>query len=239
MSAFFRFPHTPHLAWLGQGVPRGDKVLTPAEAQDLLGGEVVVEEKVDGANLGFSTGSDGDLRVQNRGQYLPSPFQGQFSRLRCWLAIHRERFEEMLFPDLILFGEWCAARHSVGYTALPDLFLGFDIYDRAADRFWSTTRRNRLFSEIDVTPVPRRFSGRTTLEHLKHLLSSESSLFHNGPMEGLVIRRENADWLTQRAKLVSAGFTQGITQHWSRRAIEWNQTTDSDPCQPPDLESRI
>jgi hypothetical protein len=44
MTDFFRFPHTPHLAWLGPGVPRDDKVLAPAEAQALLAGEVVVEE---------------------------------------------------------------------------------------------------------------------------------------------------------------------------------------------------
>jgi len=35
-SIFFRFPHTPHVAWLGQGQPRGDKVLSTAEAQSLL-----------------------------------------------------------------------------------------------------------------------------------------------------------------------------------------------------------
>ena len=53
MTDFFRFPHTPHLAWLGQGAPRDDKVLTPAEARALLTDAVVVEEKLDGANLGF------------------------------------------------------------------------------------------------------------------------------------------------------------------------------------------
>ena len=39
---FFRFPHTPHLAWLGDGVPRDDKVLSDAEAEALLGARVVV-----------------------------------------------------------------------------------------------------------------------------------------------------------------------------------------------------
>jgi len=70
MTDFFRFPHTPHLAWLGPGAPRDDKVLTPAEVRELLNGEVVVEEKIDGANLGLSLAPDGSLRAQNRGQYL-------------------------------------------------------------------------------------------------------------------------------------------------------------------------
>jgi hypothetical protein len=46
MSTFFRFPHTPHLAWLGPGTPRDDKVLVPDEAAALLAGEVVVEAAV-------------------------------------------------------------------------------------------------------------------------------------------------------------------------------------------------
>jgi hypothetical protein len=64
MSDFFRFPHTPHLAWLGEGSPRVDKVLSSREAADLLAGEVVVEEKLDGANLGISVSENGALRVQ-------------------------------------------------------------------------------------------------------------------------------------------------------------------------------
>ena len=67
MSEFFRFPHTPHIAWLASGSPRDDKVLSLEDAEILLAGEVVIEEKIDGANLGFSIGSDGLLCVQNRG----------------------------------------------------------------------------------------------------------------------------------------------------------------------------
>jgi len=64
-SDFFRFPHTPHIAWLAQCTPRDDKVLSPQEATELLGADVVVEEKLDGANLGFSLSPEGELRAQN------------------------------------------------------------------------------------------------------------------------------------------------------------------------------
>ena len=82
MNAFLRFPHTPHLAWLGEGAPpRDDKVLSKIDREALLSHDVVVEEKLDGANLGISVGPDGNLRVQNRRQYLKPPYQGQFVRL--------------------------------------------------------------------------------------------------------------------------------------------------------------
>lgn len=77
MSTFYRFPHTPHLAWLGVGEPRDDKVLPASEAEALLARDVVVEEKLDGANLGFSIAGDGRLQAQNRGQYLQAPLSGQ------------------------------------------------------------------------------------------------------------------------------------------------------------------
>ena len=44
MSNFFRYPHTPHLAWLGKTLPRDDKVLSRAGAEELLAGTVTVEQ---------------------------------------------------------------------------------------------------------------------------------------------------------------------------------------------------
>lgn len=223
MNDFFRFPHTPHLAWLGAGQPRGDKVLSHIEVAKLLNGEVIVEEKLDGANLGFSLGLNGEIRVQNRGQYLETPYRDQFSRLPSWLEAHRENLALSLGQNLILFGEWCAARHSLGYTRLPDWFVAFDVYDRKAGRFWSTRRRNALVKGLGVSAVPSFFTGSTSLRDVKQLLSRHHSSFSDGPLEGMVIRRENDDWLLDRAKLVQPEFTQAITEHWSRRGIEWNR----------------
>lgn len=114
MTAFFRFPRTPHLAWLGDGQPRDDKVLSPQEAQELLSHEVTVEEKVDGANLGFSVDEHGTLRAQTRGTYLSleAP-HGQWKPLKRWLAARASDLAEALFPDLMLFGEWCYAVHGI------------------------------------------------------------------------------------------------------------------------------
>src|SRR5690348_15715511 len=109
---FFRFPHIPHLAWLGAGTPRQDKLLSPEESDAFLRGPVVVEEKLDGANLGFSVGPNGHLNAQNRGQYLKDPHGGQFQRLSKWVAKHHSDLTGALGADLIAFGEWCAARHS-------------------------------------------------------------------------------------------------------------------------------
>lgn len=223
MTDFFRFPHTPHLAWLGSGTPRDDKVLSPAEAQMLLEEEVVIEEKLDGANLGLSIGPDGAPQAQNRGQYLIAPYAGQFERLGHWIDAREDALFDALGENLILFGEWCAARHSVAYDHLPDWFLVFDVYDRSVCCFWSTARRDALARSLGLNVAPTLFRGKTALSKLEILVQSASSRFRAGYLEGIVIRQESLEWLIARAKLVRPDFIQRIGDHWRRRTVEWNR----------------
>jgi ATP-dependent RNA circularization protein (DNA/RNA ligase family) len=220
---FFRCPHTSHLAWLGEGSPRDDKVLLPTEVTTLLAGDVVVEERLDGANVGLSLAPDGRLRAQNRGQYLAEPHAGQFARFPAWLGQHSEALRDVLSPSLILFGKWYAARHSLDYVALPDWFLLFDVYDRSASRFWSTQRRNGLAREAGLITVAQVMHGKTTVTALKQLVSATPSRYRQGALEGVVIRRESADWCEARATLVRPDFTQAIDIHWRKRVIEWSR----------------
>jgi ATP-dependent RNA circularization protein (DNA/RNA ligase family) len=224
MTEFFRFPTTPHLAWLSADVaPRSDKVLSALEVEEILSGEVVVEEKVDGANLGMFLAPDGQLRIQNRGQYIESPFHGQFARLPAWLEQHGSHLSGAIPPSIVVFGEWCAAKHSLRYDKLPDWLLVFDVYDRADGHFWSSGRRNDLATRLGLATVPQIFRGETDLAALKQLLDARMSTLRAGPMEGLIVRSESANWCSRRAKLVRGDFTQAIGAHWSRRSIEWNQ----------------
>lgn len=223
MSEFFRFPHTPHITWLAPGTPRDDKVLRPDEVTKLLASKVVIEEKIDGANLGFSIGPDGSLRVQNRGQFLTQPFSGQFERLNSWMNTHQERLFDVLTESLIVFGEWCAARHSLDYDQLTDWWVMFDVYDTEVKRFWSTTRRNKLAAALCVSVVPCLFRGRTNMTQLHDLTLGARSSFRKGNVEGVIVRKEDALWLQERAKLVRPDFAQAITQHWRNRVLEWNR----------------
>lgn len=223
LTEFFRFPHTSHLAWLGEGQPRDDKALSADEAAALLAGEIVVEEKVDGANIGFSTTDKGELRVQNRGSYLECDHaHPQFRPLCSWLPARESALASALWPNLILFGEWCYAIHSVVYDRLPDWFLGFDVFDRAADGFWDTERRDVLLKDLGLPTVPRLAQGRFTIEQL-YLLLSGASRVGGSAIEGVVVRQEFGGFTTSRAKLVRAEFTRAIDEHWSRRPLRRNK----------------
>lgn len=228
MTDFFRFPHTPHLAWLGSGLPRDDKVLDADDVHALLATDVWVEEKIDGANLGLSVNESGVLRAQNRGSYLElEALAGQWKPLKHWLASRRFAIAEALAPDLILFGEWCYAVHSVRYTRLPDWFLAFDVYDTEKREFWCVERRNALARCLGLAVVPELGRGRFDLNSLKKFLGR--SMLTDGPAEGLYVRREEGGRLLQRAKLVRAAFVQNIEEHWSKRRLEANQVVRTGP----------
>jgi ATP-dependent RNA circularization protein (DNA/RNA ligase family) len=225
--AFCRFPHTPHLAWLASGPVRDDKIFTSQEARAFLSQPVAIEEKIDGANIGFSLDASGHLQIQQRGDVLQAPYSGQFSTLERWLKVHGDDLRAFLqdpeHRDLILFGEWCAARHSVAYTHLPDPFLLFDIYDRGSQRFWSRQRRNEISTLLQLATVPLLQSeAHHQLDRLADELENYQSRYHLGPPEGIILRQDDQEWCLVRAKLVRPDFTQAIEEHWRSKPLEWN-----------------
>ncbi|MAG33048.1 MAG: DNA ligase [Deltaproteobacteria bacterium] len=224
--SFHRFPHTPHLAWLGEGKPRADKVLSDDDAATFLGRTLVVEEKIDGAALGLSVGEDGVLVAQNRGSWLSrDACHPQFGPFWPWLAPRSDQLVEALWPDLMLFGEWCVAVHSVEYGALPDWFLGFDIYDRSEARYWSSARRDELFGQLGLHAVPHLGRGCFGIAGLIELMGT--SRVGSAPMEGVYVRVESERWLEQRAKLARTEFVQAIDTHWSRGPLRRNHLSPS------------
>ncbi len=188
---------------------------------EFLRHQLVVEEKVDGANLGISFASSGEIRLQNRGLYLQFPYSGQWKKLANWLEHKLDLLFEILADRYILFGEWCYAQHSLFYDRLPDWFLGFDIFDKVHLQFFSCPRRDAMFRELKVYKVPLVKQGYLSLSSLQGLLST--SLLGDLPAEGLYLRLDKHDWLDQRAKLVRPKFIQSIGKHWSQKSIDTNQ----------------
>ena len=218
---FFKFPSTPHLSLLGDLAVRGDKVMSESERNEFLRHEIVVEEKIDGANLGISFDSSGNIRAQNRGAYLHFPSSGQWQKLSEWLKPRTDALFEQLTDQFILFGEWCYAQHSVKYDRLPDWFLGFDIYDISNAKFFSCHRRDEVFRTIGIFQVPIIKRGYFSLSELNGFLSQ--SELSDKLAEGLYLRFDQGDWLEQRAKLVRPAFIQSVEQHWSRSGIKANR----------------
>ena len=225
-SDFIKFPSTPHLSTIGSISIRDDKLLTTRQRDEFLSHELVVEEKIDGANLGISFAHDCDMVLQNRGSILSIPFVGQWKKLEEWIASRKHSLLKILGSSLILFGEWCYAKHSIRYTRLPDWFLGFDIFDRESGMFLSTRRRDRLLDEMNIVPVPNIASGLFNFNEILTLLGQ--SKFTDELAEGIYLRFDNAEFLERRAKLVRPEFVQNIDVHWSKSEVIPNQLHRSD-----------
>lgn len=216
MSEFVPFPRIAHLTTLGQLSVRDDKVMSSEAADAFLRAEILVEEKVDGENLGLSV-VDGEVRAQSRGSYV-EPGGGSFRGLAGWLLPRSSRIISELGEDLTLFGEWCTTRHSVSYDSLPDWFLVFDVYDRRERVFWTFEQRYLLAQRLHLELPPLLAKGRFDVESLVRLMGT--SRLGKRPMEGLVLRHvEHPD---QRAKLVRPEFVMAIDEHWRSKRAERN-----------------
>jgi hypothetical protein len=220
----FKFPSTPHLFWLGDAKPRSDKVFSHEEASEFLKHHIQIEEKIDGANVGISFDSNGSLLVQNRGNYISKAEKGQFVKLWNWINEREDKLFDSLDDRLILFGEWCWAKHSIHYTELPDWFLAFDVFDKSNQIFWERRKRNVLFKALGLASVPLITEGIFARQSVESLLGK--SRFYSGPMEGVYCRIDQGDHVHNRSKVVAPNFLQSIHEHWTRKPMIKNGKAD-------------
>lgn len=225
-----KFPRTQHLINLGAATA-DDIVSTSFQCT----GPVVIEEKIDGANMGISLDDTGSLVVQNRSHTVNSRSHAQFRRLDAWLERHARDLHSILlrdeeFPERhILYGEWVVATHSIPYSALPDVFLAFDFYDRVTDSFASRALLARLLDGTGIQQVPLicDLENGVSRDQILPLVTSKSA-FYDGPVEGVYVRFEDRERTrtVERGKVVRADFVAG-NEHWSKGIVKSNGILDS------------
>ncbi|MEM9343648.1 MAG: RNA ligase family protein, partial [Pseudomonadota bacterium] len=85
-----KYPRTRHIE--GSRLQAGD-IADDKPLAELRGLDLIVEEKLDGANSAVSFGLDGDLRLQSRGHYLTGGGRERhFALLKTWAATHAQAF---------------------------------------------------------------------------------------------------------------------------------------------------
>jgi hypothetical protein len=230
---FVKYPRTPHL--FGSRGTDDDKHLGEAESLRFLADEsLIVEEKLDGTNVGIHFTPDGMMALQCRGHLITEGMHPQYDLFKQWAAVKRPFLEEMLEDRFLLFGEWAYARHSVHYRRLPHYFFEFDVYDKQAGSFLSLDRRLALLEGTGVGTVPVLHTGPCDPERLRALIGP--SLFDarfedpttgrtDALMEGLYLRTEAGGVVTGRAKFVRPEFVEKVkrSEHWQYQAMTPNQ----------------
>src|SRR5271166_6173810 len=150
---FVKYPRTPHL--FGSRGTDDDKHLGEPESSRFLADvSLIVEEKLDGTNVGIHFTTQGNMVLQCRGHLIAEGMHPQYDLFKQWTAVKRPVLEERLMDRFILFGEWLYARHSIHYRRLPHYFFEFDIYDKEIEGFLSLERRLTLLEGMNVQTVP-------------------------------------------------------------------------------------
>ena len=233
---FIKYPRTPHL--FGSRGTDDDKHLGRGESSSLIADpSLIVEEKLDGTNVGIHFTMAGRMVLQCRGHEITPGMHLQYDLFKQWTMGKRPVLERMLATRFILFGEWLYARHSLHYRRLPHYFFEFDVYDKQQGTFVDLPIRQEMLEGTGIHTVPVLHRGAVTADELYALIgpSRFDSVFEDpltgrrDPlMEGLYLRTEADGRVTRRAKLVRAEFVEKVKQsdHWQHQALVPNLLAD-------------
>ncbi len=231
-----KYPRTPHIQ--GSRLQADNEDLEQIAFELLRGRQIVVEEKVDGANSALSFTPEGQLLLQSRGHFLDGGRRERhFALFKTWASVHIAELWERLGPRYVMYGEWMFAKHTIFYDQLPHYFLEFDILDTWTNIFLPTTERGEMLAGMPVASVPVLYSG--PARSTKHLLSlvgvsqfksrawrerlrvmcearnlNAARVFAQtdqlSEMEGLYIKVEEEGHVVERYKYVRASFLASV-----------------------------
>src|SRR5882724_13521184 len=98
---FTKYPRTPHL--FGSRGTDDDKHLGQQESLDFIADpSLVVEEKLDGTNVGIHFTSAGRLVLQCRGHEITAGMHAQYDPFKQWAVGNRPGLEAMLGDRFLL-----------------------------------------------------------------------------------------------------------------------------------------
>lgn len=256
MEQIYKYPRTRHLE--GSKAQLGDEDLDCAKLESIKGNYLVLEEKVDGANCGISFGSDGRMYLQSRGHFLNGGYgERQFDLFKLWAGCFEEPLRRLLGDRYVMYGEWLYAKHTVFYDKLPHYFMEFDIFDKRQQCFYSTRKRREFLKNAPFIHSVRVLTEGyfETVQSIQKWIGT--SLFISdtpnknfaaqcrksgvdaglairqtdltGIMEGIYIKVEDGDYVTDRLKFVRGSFLNTILDsesHWAARPIIANRLAD-------------
>jgi hypothetical protein len=216
-----KYNRTLHLPW-SPGKGSDDKVAKSVDS--LIGVPLVITEKLDGSNVSLER--DGCYARTHAG----APTHPSFDSLK---ALHAS-VQYIIEDKVQLFGEWCYAVHSIGYTELPDYLLLFGVRyidnDGIGKHRWGAWAATESWAgDIGVATVPLLWVGKVSSE--KELKELTESLVYQpstcGPnREGVVVRIATSfadkDFAQSVMKWVRKDHIQ-TDEHWKNQEIVKNK----------------
>lgn len=223
------FPRTKHLP-LEPNAQRDDLIATRDEAKIVFDNQddalIVVEEKIDAANVGMTIHNDEPL-IRNRNYILRkgygrknTPAKLQYAPIWTWFYSNIDKFKEAekLFGfKPTIYGEWLYARHTIAYDLLSSYFMPFDVYNPEKRLYISPEIYRPILKEVGFNIVPFVLSSNLGITERKLLSERDrkSELSSTDRREGIYIKIAKDGQIVQRFKMVRPDFIAG--KYWNNK----------------------
>jgi hypothetical protein len=219
-----KYSHTPYFSFSPSASEKDRKESGVFDLKDFLGKRIVITTKRDGSNISLSSEK---VAARNGHDALGISFD---------MAKSLHAPIKHLIPDnIIIFGEWLYASHSIHYTgayALENYMQLFAAYDKTSGMWLSWEDVTKWAFKLGFITVPNVF-GITeipingSIKKLEELITwAGDERIEYGNEEGIVVRNTDEFYFDQFkhnvAKYVRANHIQ-TSQHWSKQPIVKNE----------------
>lgn len=210
-----KYPRTPHLPF-SPGGTSDDRRIDSLDA--FVNTNIVLTEKLDGSNVCL------EREACFARSHASAPNHPSFDAFKAFHSSVKHSID----PGIQIFGEWCYAKHSISYLALPHHFLVFGVRDLHKG-IWASWELTELWAEfLGTVTVPTLevclIGDARRLEKLIVGHAAEPSRC-GGLREGLVIRKagefKDEDFANSVAKWVRKDHVQ-TDDHWKSQEIVRN-----------------
>jgi hypothetical protein len=207
-TKYVKHPRTVHLPW-SEGISNDDRVIESLE--QFIGKEVVVTIKYDGENTSLYNDYIHARSVDSRNH--PS---------RNWVKNMHAKVGYLIPEGWRVVGENLWAVHSIKYSKLPNLFIGFSVWDDRNLCFsWAETIT--WLEMLELTPPKVLYHGIWNDDKIRSLYSAS---IDGDECEGYVVRIADdipyANWGDCVAKYVRKAHVR-THGHWTEQVIQTNR----------------
>lgn len=198
---------------------RDDLVATLEEAEVIFSktATCVIEEKIDGSQVGLSSAGDGNPPiVRNKNHILVKGYgrkntnaKTQYAPLWNWVYEHADCFRELtalLGEPVGVYGEWIYAEHTLRYDLAPDDFIAYQIHQQGFGIIDPVFARNAIQDAGFHVPPLLLPTAHFDYTFLKSLTLQPSPWSSRDLREGVVVKVGDGERLVAQFKMRRGSF---------------------------------
>lgn len=189
----------------------------------LFKGPCILEEKLDGSQMGISF-KGGAPYVQTKNSHLlESDKRMAFKGAWNWVWENIEAVE--MLKGFTVFGEWLYIQHNIHYDSLPSYFIAFDVYSHEAKKYLLSGTRHRFLRKRGIAEAPTISMGKLNINLVFEVLNGRTSTFSLELLEGGVVKNLPKQ---QFGKMVLQEFLDDLDGdgHWTSHNPKYNKLAE-------------